>query len=113
MSLKITRCKYANHASVLANVSYHIEKWDLHINECKIIRKADGSMFVSMPSRSYQDSNGATKYANYIFFGEKYHSGMQRKMIEVFEEYMRQNPPEEARAPAPAAADHDPEYIPF
>lgn len=109
--MKITRCKYADHPSIKATVSYHLEGWDLHINDVNVINGKDG-LFVSMPSRKYTAKDGSTKYANYLFFGDKHREKILAEMVRVYEEYEQQNPPE-SKTVFQTANNSGESYVPF
>lgn len=76
--IECTRYKSVLKGSLQGFATLMIPKWGISINSVSLFMK-NGRRWINLPSKKYEDQDGATKYASYIFFDNKAH-------MEVFNE---------------------------
>lgn len=69
---------------LIANLGLHILSMDMHLAKVKLLRKHDGTVYVSPPSEEYVDpKTGKKAWASYFWFGEKSSSFFQKEALEA------------------------------
>lgn len=90
--IEITNVRPMNKGSLLATCDVYIKPWDMELNEVKIFEKGS-NRWIAMPSRSFVNPAGETKYVELITFRkEATKDRFRRQIIAAIEQYLAANP---------------------
>jgi DNA-binding cell septation regulator SpoVG len=73
---------YKNGGKVQGFFTVNFPDLELKINDCRLMKKDDGTLWVAYPSRTYED-NGERKYAPVV---ELYDKDIQKEIVDKVQE---------------------------
>jgi len=71
---------------VIAYVDFHIQQWNLHLAQCRLIKNNQGGKFIGYPSKKYE-FDGETKYAPFFWFDKEATPRFQKAALTAIDEY--------------------------
>jgi len=89
--IKCTQFKEINKGALYGFATIFVEKWGIHISNCKIFRK-NGKNWMKFPDREYE-VKGEKKYSPYIWFENKELAALfSIEALEAIENYIATQP---------------------
>lgn len=90
--IEVENIEKIDKGALLAMCDVHIKPWKLTLCEVKIFQKGQ-NMFLGMPSRSFTNDAGDTKYVELIKFdSDSVKKRFQSQILKAVEEYLEKNP---------------------
>jgi DNA-binding cell septation regulator SpoVG len=104
MTIKCIEFKEYNQGSVRGFPTLELQQVGMTIRGISLMEGEDGKRWLAMPSRRYQDREGATKYDPYIRFTDNAYAAFQKAALKAIDDFLK------AQNPEPPVPDDD---IPF